>query len=318
MASPVPTPENNRIKFDSPEEIEGTVEAQLKHRYGRGIFTHDVSETPSGDLVINLGNVIPKDLSDCREKDDVLKFVPVERIYQLHAERVNGKYILQLPDREEIIEGFEDRQNEIVNQIDQTMARTIYQDISHFGEVHNQLTPIRQILHWVRTRSPIHIQKINKNQRSDQTLDYIDVLDRLGYVSVDDDGMVVADELLDALDLNEVQSENFSEVVLGDVIQRGYTILRDELDLRILSHYPTISGAYYFDAIQREDPELWLDLDAVLENVRTQWGNRFERLYIEEKLAQLSRVGVIEKDGDFVRANPDVYDTVNSSLHPTA
>lgn len=319
MPSQVPTPEGNLLRFESRDNIPGTVEAQLKNRFGRGIYTHDVTQTPSGDLIINLGSVVPKDLSDSREQDNVIKFVPIDNIYQLHAEPTNGSYLIDLPERDVVVEGFQERRQEIVNRVDLTMARTIYQDIAHFGEVNNQLAPIRQILHWARTRSPVHVQEINSNQPSDQTLDYISVLEELGYIHVDDEGYVYAGEALDSIDLNDVPSARFTETILGDVVRRGYDVLRDRLNLRILTHYPMISGAYYFDAIQREDPNLWLDVERIIRNIVEDFGgDRYKPLYIEEKLAQLSRVGVLEKDGDFVTSKTDVFNHVDQSLNGIA
>ncbi|MFB6187873.1 MAG: hypothetical protein ABEI86_13550 [Halobacteriaceae archaeon] len=314
MPSHVQKPEADKIRFSGEEAITETVEAQLKHRYGRGIYVHDVTETPSGNLILNVGNVIPRDLSDSREHDNVIKFVPIDRIYQMQAQGTNDGYVLELPERELLIDGFNQRRQEIVDQVDLTMARTIYEDIAHFGEVSNQLAPIRQILHWVRTRSPIHVQTINNNQRSDQTHEYIHVLEKLDYLTIDTEGMVHAGETLDSIELNDVESSNFNEIILGDVVQRGYDILRDELDLRILRHYPMISGAYYYDAVQRDDPGLWLDLDAIVTGIYDQFGKSYKPLYIEEKLAQLSRVGALRKDGDFVQAEPTIFREVKQSL----
>lgn len=313
MPSQVPKPENDRIRFTNRAEVPD-VEAKLKHRYGRGIYTHDVSETPSGNLIINLGNVLPRNLSDSREQDDVIKFIPIDRVYQLQAQETNNGFVLELPERESILEGFRERRQNIIDQVDLTMAQTIYEDIAGFGEVNNQLAPIRQILHWVRTRSPIHIQTINNNQPSDQTLDYIRVLEELGYLHVDSDGMAHSGETLDSIELNDVGSKEFNKTILGDVVRRGYDILRDDLELQILSHYPMIAGAYYYDAIQKEDPNLWLDIDAMVESIHEQFGNRYKPLYIEEKLAQLSHVNIINKEGDFVQSKPSVYDEVNQSF----
>jgi hypothetical protein len=46
-------------------------------------------------------------------------------------------------------------------------------------------------------------------------------------------------------------------------------------------------------------------------NIREQYGKNFGELYVEDKLNQLSQVGVIEKDGDYVTSVDEVRDTVN-------
>ena len=279
----------------------------MKYIFGNSLYTHDISETPSGDIVIHIGNEIVRDLSDCREEDKVIKFIPIDDVYQIKAEKVNDEYLLDLPKREIIISNYYDRKNEIINTIDISLAKRIYSDITAFGEVSNQLTPIRQILHWTRTREPVHVHDIHTNQRSDQTDEYINVLQELDYIDVDNDGMIWQGSALDSIDLHNVKPKEFNEVILGDVIRRGYTQLVESLDLTILTHYPRISGGYYYDALQREDPDLWLDIDTILSNIYEYFGTRFKPLYIEEKLAQLSYSDLIHKEGDYVQAEPSVY-----------
>lgn len=307
--------EGETIRFEDKSDISQSIEPQMKYLYGPGIYTHDISETPSGDLIIHIGNELLKDLSDCREKDNVIKFVPIDDIYQLKAERTNGAYTINLPERDIIIDNYYIRKQEIVDHVDVSMARMIYSNISYFGDVANQLTPIRQVLHWARTRENLHVHDVHSNQRSNQTSEIISVLQDLDYIYIDEDGIIHQEEMLDSLDLSEVPKENFNEAVLGDVIQRGYRQLVERLDLNILTHYPRISGAYYIDSLQKSDPGLWLDLNAIVENMREYFDSRFKTLYIEEKLAQLSHIGIIKKEGDFVKASGDVYQSLEQSMN---
>lgn len=312
--STIPEPDQNRIRFEEKENIRTVVEPQLKYIYGNSLYTHDISETPSGDIVIHLGNEIVRDLSDCREGDNVIKFVPIDDVYQIKAEKVNDEYLIELPKREILISNYYERKNQIINRIDVSLAKRIYSEISAFGEVSNQLTPIRQILHWTRTREPVHVHDVHTNQRSDQTDQYIKVLRNLDYIDVDSDGMIWQDSALDSIDLHNVKPSEFNKVILGDVIRRGYTQLVEQLDLTILTHYPRISGGYYFDALQREDPNLWLDIDTILSNIQEYFDTRFKPLYIEEKLAQLSYSDLIKKEGDYVQAEPSVYRDLSHSM----
>lgn len=314
MTNTLPPMDEKKIKFEEAEDLPSSIEPHLKHLYGPGIYTHDISETPSGDLIIHLGNEIVKDLSDCREQDNVIKFVPIDDIYQLKAEKTNGSYTIELPERDLIIENYYSRKNDIIEHIDLTMARKIYSDVSYFGDVTNQLTPVRQVLHWARTRENVHVHDVHHNQRSKQTSKVLSVLEDLDYIHIDTEGLIHQGEMLDSLDLSDVPPDEFNEVVLGDVIQRGYKQLVNRLDLTILTHYPRVSSAYYIDSLQKSEPNLWLDLDAIIQNLVEYFDSRFPPLYIEEKLAQLSYLDLIEKDGDFVQANQNVYQSLEQSM----
>jgi hypothetical protein len=82
--------------------------------------------------------------------------------------------------------------------------------------------------------------------------------------------------------------------------------------MSMLGHYQKYAGAYYYDAIQRGEHGLWLDIETVQENLSDQFDERRDTLYIEEKLADLSNVNVVEQDGEFVRGTSDVFDQVMS------
>ena len=83
----------------------GEAEICLKRQLGRGIYIHEVNELPDGDIEIVLGNVVPRDLSDCREQDNVLKFVTLRDVYTLRGKDTNGYYHIMLPERDEVLEG---------------------------------------------------------------------------------------------------------------------------------------------------------------------------------------------------------------------
>ena len=72
-----------------------------------------------------------------------------------------------------------------------------------------------------------------------------------------------------------------------------------------------VLGCLLLRCIQRQEPGIHLDLEVIQGNIRKQYGKDFGELYVEDKLNQLSQVGVIEKDGDYVTSVDEVFDTVN-------
>lgn len=300
----------DRIKVQDPATIEGgQAEMKIKRHLGRGLYLHDVIELESGNLEIALGNVTPRDLSDCRQRDNVLKFVTIRDVYTIRGEPTGrGYYVIDLPDRSEIVAGIEDREQEILDKLDFSMAQAIYGHVYDLPNVRNQLNPILEILRWVR-RERLSVERIRSAQRSANTDDYLTLLDNLDYVDIDG-RTVVAGERLQAADLQEMDREEFGRTFFGDVVKRGYYTIRDKLDLSMLGHYQKYAGAYYYDAVQRGDRNLWLDTEAIAENMVEQYDERRDPLYIGSKLGELDRVGVLEQDGDFVRATQGVYEQV--------
>lgn len=299
------------FRVQNPESLEGGVaEARLKRHLGRGIYVQDVTELSNGDIEISLGNVSPRDLSDCRYSDNVLKFITLRDVYTIVAEDTGtGVYLIDVPDREDVLQGIDEREAAVMDKLDFSMAQAIYEHVYDLPAVRTQLNPILQILRGVRNRSELTVSEVNRNQRTEMTRDYIELLENFGYVEVDD-GVITAGVRLQSADLHEYDWDEFGRKFLGDVVQRGYVTIRDEFRLSMLGHYQKFSGAYYYDAIQRGKKDLWLDVETIAENLYELHDERKDEFYLHDKLGELSSVDVLRKDGDYVRSEDDIFEQV--------
>jgi hypothetical protein len=310
MSIESPPSPDDKLKFTSGNDIDTRVNQLLKHKYGRGIYVHEKHETSDGDLVLTLGNSVPRKISDQRRGDNILKFVNVHNIFNLRAEKTEGHYLIELPEREDIYEGFEEREEEILSKLDWSMAKAIYENVFDLPPVRNQLNSIIQILRWTREKPGITTNRIDDIQRSNNTIRYLEVLEELGFLNIKE-GAVYSGPKLKQANIERKSGDEYVKAAIGNVVQEGYHILRDELDLRMLSHYPKFANAYYYDAIQLNDPDLWLDVASIQDNLQEQWGTPKDDLVVNDKLRELDRAGVLEKDGNYVRAEEDVFRTVS-------
>lgn len=299
------------IRIQNPESLEGGyAELRLKRHLGQGIYVQKFEEIEDGELEISLGHAEPRDLSDCRDRDKVLKFITIQDVHTLRAKPGDsGHYILEIPEREAVFRGVKERENSIKDKLDFSMATAIYKNVYHLSGVRTQLNPILQILRWTRNRSSLPVSEVTDSQNTENSMEYIELLDTFGYIDVED-GIIREGIRLQSADLHEYGWNEFGEKFLGDVVTRGYFTIRDELGMSMLGHYQKYSSAYYFDAIQRGDQDLWLDIDRIQENLLNLHDERVEELYIHDKLGELDSVNVLEKDGEYVKANEDVYQQV--------
>lgn len=288
----------------------GVAESRLKRHLGRSIYVQNVEKLADGNVEITLGNASPRNLSDCRDQDNVLKFITIRDVYSIHAEATGGGYyILDLPDRSAVVEGIGEREREILDKLDFSLAQAIYSKVYDLPKVRTQLNPILQILRWTRNQSDLTIGRVEQNQRSHNNREYIDLLESFGYIERSD-RRIKPGVRLQSADLNEYDWDEFGRAFLGDIVQRGYMTIRDDLKISMLGHYQKYSGAYYYDAIQRGDKSLWLDIETIADNLKEMHDEDRGSYYLHDKLGELDSVGVIEKDGEFVRSDTDVFDTV--------
>lgn len=311
MASAAPGTDD-RLKFRNLEEIRnGQAETELKHRYGRGIYVNDIHRTSNEDLVISLGNTIPKDVSDSLEQDRVLQFINIHDIYTLRGEATGkGVYIIDLPDRDEVYEGFLQRRQQIIDGLDRSMAKAIYDHVFELTPVKNQLNAIIQLVRWVHEESSILLSRLKDAQGSDNTEEYVLVLSDLDFLTVDD-GIVAEGEKMQEAQLLDLNNEDYVKTVVGNIVKDGYNVLHDRLKLRMLSHYPKFCNAYYYDALQRQDPSLHLDVDAVTRNYQRQYDKEIDSFVVRDKLNELAETKVIKMKDGYVQSNPEVYRQVS-------
>jgi hypothetical protein len=79
----------------------------------------------------------------------------------------------------------------------------------------------------------------------------------------------------------------------------------------MLRHYPKFCNAYYFDALQRQDPNLHLDMEAVTRNYNRQYGEDIDSFVVRDKMNELADTEVIQMNDGYVQSNPDVYSQVS-------
>lgn len=308
---------DGKLRFDSEADVEGPVERQLKRKYGRGIYVYDYSQSSDGALFIQLGNSAPKDVSDSREHDRVLKFIKYEPIITLQAEPTNNGYVADLPERSEVYEGFQEQKKKLARRLDRSMAKTIYSHLVKFPAVENQLGAIKGILRTVREESPIELETIHQIRGTDsntreKTNDYLRLLEDTEFIRIDEGDdenkeTVRGGRNLDAHDEHDVGTEEFSKIVLGQVIDKAYSTLKDELNITLLAHYPKYANSYYFTALQRDDPNVRLDAEAAQENLETLYGDDQHSIKVRQKLDDLVEVGVVQEEEGFYRSADDVY-----------
>lgn len=302
----------DKIRFQEPSDIQEEVELKIKRRFGRGLFIEKYDAMKDGPITIRLGNVVPKDVSDCRDRDRVLNFITYKPIYELKAEPTDGGYLIELPSRNEIYEGFVDRKRQLARRLDTSMAKAIYEELVSFTPVENQLSGVKEILWLVREKQPVNEEEIIAMRGRDsekQTRMYLQVLRETEFIQRRNK-VYFSDNNLDVHDELKVESEEFSKLVLGQIVHRAYHTLKDELNLTLLAHYPKYAGSYYFSALKRDKPRLRLNVEAVTDNLYTVYGDNEHKYRVEKKLNDLADAGVVNQEDNMYYGNPEVYSQI--------
>lgn len=307
----------NKLRFQEEDDIYSDVEHRLKRKYGRGIFVDGHTQAGDGAIFIKLGNASPQDVSDRRDYDRVLKFIEYNAIFTLEAEPTGNGYVIELPDRKDVYDGFQEQKNQLARRLDRSMAKAIYSQLVDFPSVKNQLGAIQSILRTVWEESPLDLETIHQirgttPKEREKTENYLRLLEDTEFIRMTDEETVRSGSELDSFDLNEVQTEQFNEIVLGQVVNKAYSTLKDELNITLLAHYPKYANAYYFTALERDKADIRLDAEAARNNLESLYGDDEHEIKVRQKLDDLARVDVVEKDEEgFYQSEEGIFATLS-------
>ncbi|MEZ3116101.1 hypothetical protein RYH80_09265 [Halobaculum sp. MBLA0147] len=310
---------DDRLVFEgTSESVADEIQRLLRHRYTRRLFVQDFHEAPDDSVLLKLGTAYPKDVSDSRGTDDVMKFVNVGGVETLRAEQTGpGHYAVSLPDRDALYDAFQTRREEMLNHLDWTTAKAIFEAVYDLDPVRNQLNSVVQIVKYLHEEVPLAVERLDRIQGQANTEGYLRVLSDFDFVRIDD-GAVFPGEKIEAVESTAPSYDEYERRVVGQIVADAYYVLREELDLRMLSHFPKYANAYYFSAVQKGDPDLHLDTETVRRNLATEWDDDVDPLVLNEKVDQLESADVLRRDGEFVTGTDEVYESVSDGASEVA
>lgn len=289
--------------------VKNRIEGHLRYHYSRRLFVQDVEESEDG-YYVKVGIVYPRDVSDCREQDNFLKMVNIGDVKTLYASPMDeGYYRIKLPDRSDLYESFKERHNDILARLDWSMARAIYSKVYKLTPVRNQLNSVIEIVDFVRHEAPESIRRLENAQTTGNTREYLEVFEELGYVRVED-GTISQGPKMESADIQGLQEED----IIGDIIDEGYPLLRQKLDLYMLNHFPKFANAYYLSALRRNKPGLHLNLEDIAENLQTEYQDSIDTWKIRRKLESLHDAEVLRLKDREVTSRNDIYNSVEPNI----
>lgn len=287
------------------QSVKNRVEGHLRHHYSRRLFVQAVEDSDEG-YYIKVGVAYPRDVSDCRKEDNVLKMVNIGDVETLYASPMEGEFHkINLPDRSDLYDSFKERHSDILTRLDWSMARAIYSKVYQLSPVRNQLNSVIEIIDFVRHEAPDTVRRLENAQTTSNTRNYLDVFEELGYVRIED-GTLYQGPKMESADLQGLQEED----IVGDIIDEGYYLLRQKLGLGMLNHFPKFANAYYLSALRRNEPDLHLSVDDIAENLQAEYHDTPDAWKLRRKLESLDDANVLEYKNTEVSSSKEIYQKV--------
>lgn len=302
--------EDGTLVFTANRDIAEQIEGYLRYYYSRRLFVQNVEQLENG-YSVRVGIAYPRDVSDCRQQDNVLKMVNIGDVKTFQVTPGEGNYYqLKLPDRSDVYEAFQTQRQSILTQLDGSMATAIYERVYKLSPVRTQLNAVVELIDYVRNDGPLPLHRLENIQSTKKTEKYVTALADLDFLRVDESGMVSTGEKIDLAD-----DQGWSdEKVIGQVIRDGYTVFRQKFDLTMLNHFPVFANGYYLSAFRRDKRDLYLTREDIVRNLETEYHRSTDPLKVDRKLKDLDDVDVLRYEGDEIRSVEAVYDEVSQNL----
>lgn len=310
MEQTQPRIEDDTLVFTDKGNVSETVEGHLRHYYSRRLFVQNIEKLENG-YSIRVGIAYPRDVSDCREQDNVLKMVNIGDVETFQATPVEGDYYkINLPDRSDVYSSFQEQQSNVLTQLDGSMATAIYEKVYMMSPVRTQLNAVVELVDYVRNDGPLELNRLEDIQSTRKTQQYVEALEDLDFLRVDESGMVHTGGKIDAADDHGWNDEK----LIGQVIKDGYKILRQKFGLSMLNHFPVFANGYYLSAFRRKKRDLYLTKNDIVRNLQTEYHRNTDPLKVDRKLESLDEAGVLQYDGEEVSSVREIYDEVSQNL----
>lgn len=302
--------EDSSVVFTKNGDLEERVEGFLRYYYSRRLFIQEFQQLENG-YSARVGIAYPRDVSDRRQQDNVLKMVNIGDVETFQVIPAGGShYRINLPDRSDVYESFQQQRHSILTKLDGTMASAIYEKVYKLSPVRTQLNAVVELIDYVRNDGPLSLTRLDSIQSTENTREYVDALSDLGFLRTDESGTVSSGAKIDMAD-----DQGWSdEQVIGQVIKDGYTVLRQKFDLKMLNHFPTFANGYYLSAFRRDKKDLHLKIDDIVRNLNTEYQQNRDPLKVERKLQDLDDVDVLKYDGNEITSVDAVYEEVNEAF----
>lgn len=305
----------NSLRFRGSDNVADRIEGHLRYHYSRRLFVQNVEPTEDGYL-ITVGIVYPRDVSDCRAKDNVLKMVNIGDIETLLATPMEGDYYsIELPSRSDLYTAFKERHEDILAHLDTSMARAIFERVYTLPPVRGQLNSVIEIVDYVREDAPLSISRIEDAQTTPNTRKYISALEDHGFLRVDEDEMVYHGPKIEAADIEGLSPDKYERKMVGMIVNDAYYTLRRKLGLGMLNHFPKFANAYYLSAFRRGKRNLWLSLDDIQENLETEYNDtETDIMKTRRRLRSLHKAKVLRYEDGEVTGRVEIFNKVGSEL----
>lgn len=289
---------STRLVIASLDEAERQLPTLVKFRLSQTAFiSQPMRSVTTGHHVASLGVTRPRLIQDPKTQEASLTFHRYLNVGTVEVEKKPAGYEVRFPKREDLFKNVARAEEAVLLRAEEAFLQSAEAMLARSSIIQNALNPVKEILSYLREESMAPVAHFRPQQK------YVTFLEGLQYVTLRD-GTVHPGPVL--LAFWERQAP--IEVMLGDILRQGYPHLAGPLRIRQMVPYVRAANAYFWPSHQagRRLEYRLADFKAYLG--RLYHGYTQSQVKLNNHIADLTDIGVFERDGKFRIASVGVWD----------
>lgn len=301
----------NCVFFENKQSLDNNLNSLLKHRLGYGVFISRTVDCETGGIDKILGVYIPRIIDDCKTGNRVIKFLRFDSVGLLEIKHSDNGFKLFLPSIEELNAKLTNKMSNLVFSVESSLLQNTYQRLVEIPVINNSLNPIREILIQLYDNNVINFYDFLKYREERKVLAYVSFLENLELVRRDGNNIIAGNRftLMEEM-LKKEDERKIYDTLLADVLRNGFDYIREYFKLTSLTPYIRWSTSYYLPSIQSRTC-LSLNQNALMNHYYQIYQIKPKEGKISNQISHLVRVGILNKEDNFITGNKDIIDKLS-------
>jgi hypothetical protein len=281
------------------------VESLIKDSLGKSVFINDVRKVNSRENLYLIGITIDKYIEDY-EKPSILKFIQVKDLLAIRSVKKINEIKIEMPSREDIQKRYLDRKKELILRSENILINEYAGNFVKIPYIQIGLNPIKQIFVSLLDFGSITLEEIfsSNNRKKERTRKYIDFLENTDFIIVDG-GEIFPGEEFHKYDLSDIRMDE--NLLLKDVLIRGFRFINEELRIRILTPYLEYANAYYLQS-HYADEILKMHYKEIYRHYNEMYSRNKQFYKVYADLKELSKNNILVNNGEVFSGTESTLD----------
>ncbi len=300
----------NFATFSSFEKLKNEIGYSVANHYGRQVI---VTTPPTKeDMFIELGYKYSKIIRDDYSNNFIIRYIDFDDILHLPIHIKNEKFVIFWEDYGTFNTRLLEKYNNMLSEGEKTILRIANTKLSKSRLVDIGLNPIREIFEALIAFP----EGCSKKNIDDSHKKYVPFLKNLDYIELNNSRIIKGNKFqsLEVTFGGSIESEDFLNILIGDVIYHGFPYLKEKKRINHLTPLLRLTNTNYISSLM-SNRRTHFKIDDFLSSMKSMYHSSHSYLKTNSYLKELTRIDLLEKTpSNYYLPSKKVFEEYSSSV----